>query len=259
MFHLQKATQLTYPSLGIDAPETLTALAAHYAVPPATRPDGSYLRVNMISSVDGASDIAGRSGGLAGEADTMIFRVLRALSDVVLVGSATAIIEDYSQPAADEAFAAARRTAGQTPAPALALLSGSLDLPLDYSPLTSPETVIFTRAAAPADRRAALRAAGATLVDCGEDDVDPALVRAACVARGWTRIGSEGGPRVLASLLAADQVDELCLTVSPFLTGGSAPRIAHGATPARPRRMTLHSVLGDADGYLFQRWTRPDQ
>lgn len=242
MFHPLKATQFT-PS----------ALAEHYAFP-GDQP--SWLRVNMVTSLDGAASTDGRSGGLGGPGDRLLFQVLRALADVVLVGSATALSEHYRQPVTAPEFAPLRRAAGQAPAPALALMSASLDLPVDYAPLRSPDTVVFTCAAAPAEARDRLTAAGATLVDCGETEVDPAAVRAACVARGWRRIGSEGGPRVLASFIAADEVDELCLTVAPVLAAGTAPRIAEGAAPGGLTAMECRHILTDDEGYLYQRWTR---
>jgi riboflavin biosynthesis pyrimidine reductase len=64
----------------------------------------------------------------------------------------------------------------------------------------------------------------------------------------------EGGPHLLGALIAADLVDELCLTVSPLLAGGDAGRIATGpAGPPRP--MSLRHVLTE-DGALFLRYAR---
>ncbi len=49
----------------------------------------------MIASADGAVALAGRSGGLSGPADRLVFAVLRSLADVVLVGAGTARAESY--------------------------------------------------------------------------------------------------------------------------------------------------------------------
>lgn len=60
-----------------------------YALP-AARPLGRlFVRVNMISSLDGAIALRGRSGGLGGPADHRLFHLLRALTAVVLVGAGT--------------------------------------------------------------------------------------------------------------------------------------------------------------------------
>ena len=48
---------------------------------------------------------------------------------------------------------------------------------------------------------------------------------------------AEGGPRLLAQLVDADLVDELCLTVEPQLVGGPVGRVTHLPTwfGRRPR------------------------
>ncbi|WP_181808413.1 dihydrofolate reductase family protein, partial [Streptomyces shenzhenensis] len=66
---------------------------------------------------------------------------------------------------------------------------------------------------------------------------------------------TEGGPRLLGQFIAAGVLDELCLTVSPVLTAGSAQRIAGGPGVAVPRRFELVSLL-EEDGFLFGRYHR---
>ena len=72
--------------------------------------------------------------------------------------------------------------------------------------------------------------------------------------RGLAQILCEGGPRLFGSLIAADEVDEVCLTVSPLLAGPGAGRIALGA-PTPPRHLTLRHAL-EADGALLLRYAR---
>jgi riboflavin biosynthesis pyrimidine reductase len=63
-----------------------------YAVP-ADRP---WLRVNMVSSVDGAATgDSGKSGSLNNAADKLVFDHLRSVADVVVVGAGTARAEGY--------------------------------------------------------------------------------------------------------------------------------------------------------------------
>ncbi len=67
----------------------------------ATRPTAEGrpgLRLNMIASVDGATTVAGLSGGLGGAGDKALFRALRSLADVVLVGAGTVRAEGYGPP-----------------------------------------------------------------------------------------------------------------------------------------------------------------
>jgi riboflavin biosynthesis pyrimidine reductase len=55
-------------------------------------------------------------------------------------------------------------------------------------------------------------------------------------------------------LIAADEVDELCLTTSPALEGGAGPRITRGGSPEL-RAMRLAHVLRSED-VLLTRYVR---
>ena len=63
-------------------------------------------------------------------------------------------MEGYRPARAREAFAARRAAAGQGPAPAIAVVSGSLDLDFSLPLFTSPlvPTLVVTGAGAPPDR-----------------------------------------------------------------------------------------------------------
>lgn len=59
-------------------------------------PDGPWLRVNFVASVDGsAQGRDGRSGTINNEVDVAVFRQLRRTADVILVGAGTARTEGY--------------------------------------------------------------------------------------------------------------------------------------------------------------------
>lgn len=258
MFSERKATHITSESAA--DPASLRRLADFYPHPAQSpagpHPGRPYVRVNFVSSVDGAVTHNGKSGDLGGPGDRAVFRVLRGLADIVLVGARTALTEGYRQPQPDEVFAALRERDGQTPAPALGLVSRSLNIPADYPPLSDPDTVIFACASAPTDRRQALTDAGATIVDCGDDTVELELVVRVCRERGRSRVLCEGGPSLLGNLIAADLVDELCHTTSPVLAGGDAGRIAHGPQIATLRSMRPAEILTDDDGFVYTRWLR---
>jgi riboflavin biosynthesis pyrimidine reductase len=67
-----------------------------YGDPPRAGPGGRPgVRLNMIASVDGATTVAGVSGGLGGGADHDLFALLRSLADVVLVAAGTVRAEGY--------------------------------------------------------------------------------------------------------------------------------------------------------------------
>jgi riboflavin biosynthesis pyrimidine reductase len=198
--------------------------------------DRPSVRLNMIASVDGASAVAGRSGGLGGEADHELFGVLRALADVVLVAAGTVRAEHY----------------GPSAVP-LAILTRSCQLDLE-SPLfaDAPTTpLVFTVMTAPPDRR---ERAGrvADVVVAGERDVDLRQVLSELGERGYRAVLAEGGPTLNAQLAGADLIDELCLTVSPRLVGGDARRILAGPPLPTPRQLHPVSVC-EQDGFLFLR------
>jgi riboflavin biosynthesis pyrimidine reductase len=265
------------PSSGlpIAAGDAVGALAALYAYPePAGRP---WLRANMVASADGAAAADGRSGGLSGAADRQVFSVLRSLADVILVGAGTARAERYRPVRLDEAWP--RLRAGRTPTPPIAVVTRALDLEPGEGLLASApdtaRTLVLTTEAAPPGRVAAV-GAGAEVIVAGEQTVTAAAAAAALGARGHRRILVEGGPGLLAQITAAGLLDELCLTYSPVLAGGSAGRILAGAGgagaaqsgPARDSAaagpqavgatcLELAHVLED-EGYLLCRYLRLD-
>ncbi len=218
-----------------------------------------WLRANMVATVDGAAGSPdGRSATISSDADRRVFGRLRALADVVLVGAGTARTEGYRPARVRPELAERRRASGQTAVPAIALVTRSLDLDLGSELFADApvRTVVVTAASSDPDRRSRV-AEVADLVVAGEADVDLSLAVAALRERGLQRIHAEGGPRLLGDLTAADLVDELLLTVTPLLAGGSydgdatVPRVLAGTPlPGSPRPLRLHHLLED-DGSLF--------
>ncbi|MEU9242209.1 pyrimidine reductase family protein [Streptomyces sp. NPDC048385] len=240
-----------------DGEWSLADLALAYAYPESAGQE-AWLRANMVSTLDGAGQHDGRSQPISGAADMRIFGTLRGLADVVVVGAETVRQEGY-RPARERAeFAGARTAAGQALVAAVAVVTASLDLDFSLPLFTSPlvPTLILTGAAAAPDRMAAAEKAGARVVIAGDGvGVDPARAVRALAGLGHTRLLTEGGPRLLGQFIAGGVLDELCLTVSPVLTAGSAQRIAGGPGVAVPRRFELVSLL-EEDGFLFGRYRR---
>lgn len=205
--------------------------------------DQPCLRMNFIASVDGAATRSGVSGFLGDEADRRVFDLLRRPAHVVLVGAGTVRGEGYGAMRLDAAAVEWRTAHGLPPHPVFVLVSHRLDLDPDSPVFTEAPVrpVVYTTADSPADRRSALEAV-ADVVAWGETAVDPQRVRADLIARGHTRIHSEGGPSLFGSFVAAEAVDELCLTIAPSLEAGDAPRIAHSSAAA-PTNMRLVSLL----------------
>lgn len=224
--------------------------------------DGPSLRVNMVSTVDGAARAPdGLSHGISSDADRGLFGRLRRGAHVVLAGAATVREEGYRPIRFTAEVRAAREATGLAPDPPVAVVSRSLSLDLSAPLFTEPRvpTIVFTCAASDAAARARV-AQVAEVVVCGEDDVDLGAALDILRARGLDRVHSEGGPHLLGELLAAGLVDDLLLTVSPVLAGGrydtraDITRIVAGPPlPGTPRPVRLVHLL-EEDGTLFARY-----
>ena len=228
--------------------------------------DRPWVLANMVASIDGAAtDPAGRSAGLGGPADRQVFSVLRAVADIVLAGAGTVRTERYGPARMLPAQEDARRRRGQSPRPRIAVVTRSLDLDLElplfrdasdeHRPIVITTTAgldrVRSRGGPPAARDLAMVA---EIVVAGDESVDwGTALRALYSTARAAVVLVEGGPSTLPQLVAADLVDELCLTVSPQLVGGDGPRILSGLGIDAPHRMALDRVLLE-DDYLFLRY-----
>lgn len=230
---------------------------SHYAAG-WTQPGG--LRVDFVSSLDGAATVDGKSEGLQTRGDNAVFAALRDLADVVLVGGGTARAEGYAPVELPAERVARRREYGFAPVLPTAVISGHLNLDPDAALFTqappAARTVVITCAAADRETRSRLQAV-ADVAICGEDAVDLAAARAALEDRGLRRILCEGGPSLFADLARARVADELCLSLTPLLAGPGALRVVRGTEWAEPRRdLTLAGLL-EEEGALFVRYRLP--
>jgi riboflavin biosynthesis pyrimidine reductase len=216
---------------------------------------GTWLRANMVASLDGAAAAGGLSGGLSSPGDRRVFWVLRGLADAILVGAGTARAEGYRPTRGKENWSALGLREGRPAAPPLALVTRSLDLdpaaPLIADAPADAQTLIITCEAAPADRRVALSRVADVIV-AGDSAVDLKAARAALAGRGLGKVLCEGGPRLLTDLTGAGLLDELCLTLSPVLSGPGAVRVLSG-DPIEARRLRLAHLL-EEDAVLFARY-----
>jgi len=241
------------------APRTVVAepgepgLAALYPHP-APAAGGAWVRANMITTLDGAVTGAdGRSGSISGPADHRVFDLLRSLADVVLVGAGTVRAEGYRELPVRADLRAARAARGQSPEPELAVVTRYGPLPDDVLDGARPPLVVTVtdRPDLAALRR---RVGSDRVVAVGSGSVDLAAALTALADGGLPRVLTEGGPGLLGDLIGADLVDDLCLTTSPVLVGGSAGRVVAPAGWLAPPVTARPAHLLHGDGALLGRW-----
>ena len=221
--------------------------------------DGTWVRANFITSVDGGATADGSSGGMGGPGDRHIFNLLRELADVIVVGAGTVRIENYSGAHLGVAQRQRRQGRGQGEVPQLAIVTNSGHLDRDMAVFTRTEVppLVLTCAAA-AEKTRRLLGDLCEVVDCSSGDagkVDEAALLEALAARGMRRILTEGGPTLLGAFVEHGMLDELCLTVAPYLVGGLARRIATGPDQLLTRMGCAHILTDDA-GYLYTRYVK---
>lgn len=198
-------------------------------------PSLPWLRVNMVSTLDGAANgESGKSGSINNEADKRVFHALRAHADAIVVGAGTARTERYRVAAVPIVVVSHR---------------GLVPEQLRDAP---PGTVLLVTCADSLGLEECRSTLGSEhVIVVGESRVDLVAMRDALVARGFRNLLCEGGPHLLRDLLEAGVVDELDLTWVPRTIGGVHPRILEGPSVDTAYRLAL---LLEAQGTLIGRW-----
>ncbi|GIW71465.1 MAG: riboflavin biosynthesis protein RibD [Planctomycetota bacterium] len=224
--------------------------------------------------------IATRTGDarwISGEASRRRAHQMRAQADAVLIGIGTALADDplltVRLPSGEPLPAGARARP-----PLRVVADARARLPLDSRLVQSAGAaplVVAVSAAAPAERRERLRAAGVEvlLADDGAGGVDLAGLLRALAARGgpapdparrddpavpWpvSVVLAEGGARLHAALLEQGLADRICAFVAPKLIGGAtAPGPVAGeglARMAEARRLCQVRVERLQDDVLIE-------
>lgn len=237
------------PAADLDLDEAFADLALPAA--PAGRP---LVGVNMVTSIDGRAQLAGKAEGLSGRADRRLLQLHRVAYDAVASGVGTLRADDfYSHLPAD--LATRREAAGRTPQPTAVLIAGTGPVPTDRRWFShADQRRILIVGGGPAIGEPP----GTELLVAPTDEPDPGWVLERLAERGIRSVLLEGGPTTNAAFLAADAIDELYWTVGSRLLGSDAlPMIAPvpGGSPwaDRPREGRLVSLHRSGDE-LFVRY-----
>jgi len=222
--------------------------------PPPTRP---LVGINMVTSIDGRAQLAGRAEGLSGRADRRLMQLLRAAYDAVGSGAGTLRADEFHSALAAD-LAARRELAGRHPQPTGIVIAGS-------QPLPTARRWFRTDSSQP---RVAVVGAGSPhatdplpVVETWVAPIavpEPGWVLQRLAASGVRSLLLEGGPTTNAAYLAAGVVDELYWTIGArVLATDALPMIAplpSGSPFAdRPLEANLISVHR-SDDELFLRY-----
>lgn len=175
------------------------------------------ITLKLATSLDGRiATASGQSQWITGAAARAEAHRMRAASDAVMIGAGTA--------RADNPSLLARTEPPPPRQPARVVASATLDVPTSgrlFEQLGASPLFVLTAEGAPAARRAALEAAGATVIAlrsaAGSVDWTEALKRLS--ERGLNRILVEGGGVLAGALVSAGVVDRIEWFRAPILLG----------------------------------------
>ncbi len=211
--------------LDLDLDEALADLALPSS--PAGRP---LVGVNMVTSIDGRAQLAGRAEGLSGRADRRLLQLYRVAYDAVGSGIGTLRVDDfYSHLPAD--LAARRVAAGRSPQPIAVVIGGSGAVPTDrrWFGHADQRRILVLGAQAPRPDQPP----GTEILVAPTAKPQPAWLMARLTERGIGSLLLEGGPTTNGAFLEAGLIDELYWTIGARLLGtGALPMIA--SIPADP-------------------------
>lgn len=171
------------------------------------------------------------------EDKTHLFRH-RSLGDAVLIGHSTLKHDNVRLGLPDPKMREARVARGQTPYPLRVIVSneGRIDSSLKLFQTDISPIVIFSTTRMPARHQKALREK-ATLHLSDERAVDLAwMLQQLRRDYGVRSVACEGGATLFRALLEEDLVDQLNLTIAPYLFGGAnAPTLTGLSKEFLPR------------------------
>lgn len=198
-----------------------------------------YLVVNAVSTLDGKVSRGGKSSGIGSDVDRRVMRVIRAKTDAVLVGAGTVRAEKLSLTVPDD-LANWRESRGEARQPLGVVLSRKGDIQEKKLSETSSNPLILTEED--------LRGNGERSEEYKISDYLHLLHS----RYGVRRILVEGGPTVNHALFKERLVDELFITLSPSLYGGSEDNLIKGA-PLRdptPELKLISAFLSEQELFL---------
>jgi riboflavin biosynthesis pyrimidine reductase len=209
-----------------------------YATPLGARPDGPWVGLCMVASIDGSIAVGGTSAGLSSPTDIAVLARLRRLADMIVVGAGTVRDEGYGAP----------RQPGQR----IGVVTRSGRLDYDGELFASGAGFVITSEHGTSDVPA-----GIDVLRVGTTEVDlaGAIARLPAFAERTDYVQVEGGASLNGAMFESDLIDEINLTTSPATFGGSGPRLAAGAG-AHSHHFEVAQLAIDDQSFVYTRWLR---
>ncbi|HTI71973.1 MAG TPA: dihydrofolate reductase family protein [Candidatus Limnocylindria bacterium] len=192
-----------------------------------------FVLINMAMSADGKIATAGREVTTFGSPrDLEHLYELRATADAILCGARTIEETGATLGNGGEKFRRRRLKAGLAEYPVRVVVTGRGTISPEaalWTKHTSPIVVLTTSRIPTSNRQWLEERAAEVWISPGEELDFPAALRHLRKRYGIGRLLSEGGAKVNDGLFRARVVDEINLTICPYVFGGQeAPTIAEG-------------------------------
>lgn len=201
-----------------------------------TLPDRPKITLNMAASIDGKTTTFEREKvRFSSDEDRALMENLRSRVDAVLIGAGTLRTDDppliLRIPQYQEQRSALKGNAN----PLNIVVSARLDFPIEDSDFfrhPDTEKLVFTTARAPLDKQTTLKRY-AKVIEAPETDegkVDICEMTRLMVGLKIKHLLLEGGGELNFGMLKQHLVDEIYLTLCPYVIGGgNAPTIVDGS------------------------------
>jgi diaminohydroxyphosphoribosylaminopyrimidine deaminase/5-amino-6-(5-phosphoribosylamino)uracil reductase len=228
-FHMLRAYGMAV-DVGAGAAEAALDHRGHFTRVRQGRP---FVQLKMALSADGYVAAAGGARTqISCPAATVQLHLVRAMADAIMIGIGTVL--------ADDPMLTCRLPGMEARSPIRVIIDSKLRLPLTSRLVATagevPTWVISTVGAPPEAERALRRAGCEVMLVSRRPDgvVDMGAALRLLAARGITRVMSEGGPILGATLMRTGLADEIIVAHSPDALGDGVPGLIE-PMPARYR------------------------
>lgn len=221
------------------------------------------ITLNMAASIDGKTTTFEREKvRFSSDEDRALMEDLRSRVDAVLIGAGTLRTDDPPLILRIPEYQEQRSTLKGNANPLNVVVSARLDFPIedsDFFKHPDTEKLVFTTARAPLYKRTALKQY-AEVIEAPETDegmIDLCEMTRIMVGLEITHLLLEGGGNLNFGMLQQHLIDEIYLTLCPYVIGGgNAPTIidGHGFPKNLVQKLLLESCQAGEKGEIFLKY-----